>query len=266
MMAPASFTTVVNERLAGLGRRLDLTLEHLRLGAVKGLIVTAVDRVTGAALKQLDLFASFGVTPQPVLEWPIIGAGALGQEAAAWAGELTFLINDLGRRMADETAFPLQSIRGFCGSVFFDAFTQHPDRRAAFIGYPAPALTEPVRGATVTFRDVTITEYRGQLGGVPFVAPDLCHFLPIGDPDVFVEAFAPADYVDTVNTLALPRYARQETMDFDKGVELEAQMNVLPLCTAPRALFTARATPWQPPAPPPAPETAETSPSRRAAR
>jgi hypothetical protein len=50
--------------------------------------------------------------------------------------------------------------------------------------------------------------------------------------------------METVNTVALPRYSKMEAMDFDKGVQLEAQMNVLPLCSAPRALFTARVTPY----------------------
>jgi hypothetical protein len=50
--------------------------------------------------------------------------------------------------------------------------------------------------------------------------------------------------METVNTVALPRYAKMEAMDFDKGVQLETQMNVLPLCSAPRALFTARVTPY----------------------
>jgi hypothetical protein len=66
-------------------------------------------------------------------------------------------------------------------------------------------------------------------------------------PDVFVEAYAPADYVDAVNTLALPRHLKREDMPFDKGTQLEAQMNVLPLCTVPRALFTAKATAYVPP-------------------
>ena len=34
-----------------------------------------------------------------------------------------------------------------------------------------------------------------------------------------------------------------QPLDFDKGVEIEAQMNVAPICTAPRALFTVKVTP-----------------------
>lgn len=64
----------------------------------------------------------------------------------------------------------------------------------------------------------------------------------MGVPDVFIEAYAPADYTETVNTVALPRYNKMEPMQFDKGTLIESQMNTLPLCTSPRALFTAKVT------------------------
>ncbi len=237
--------TVVNDREASMGLRLDVTLEYLRLGAVKGVIITAADRVTGAPLITLDLFRSFEVDPQPVLDWPIVGAGRIAQENPAWAAQLTGLVNQLGRLMAEELPGGMMaSIHGVCGAQFFDAFSQHPERRAAFIAIDNAPILNPILGTRVSFRDVTIEEYRGRVGEIPFVAPDECHFFPVGVPDLFVEIYAPADYMETVNTVALPRYSKMEAMDFDKGVQLEAQMNVLPLCSAPRALFTARVTPY----------------------
>jgi hypothetical protein len=235
--------TLVNQREASMGLKLDVTLEYLRLGAVKGVIITAVDRDSGAPLIQLDLFRAWEVDQQPVVEWPIIGAGRLGQENPAWEAQLTGLINDLARRMADELPGGMMaSIFGVCGSQFFDAVAQHPERRAVFIALESAPLIDPVLGSRIRFRDITIQEYRGRVGEVPFVAPDTCYFFPLGVPDLFIEVYAPADYMETVNTVALPRYSKMEAMDFDKGVQLEAQMNVLPLCTLPRALFTARVT------------------------
>jgi hypothetical protein len=80
----------------------------------------------------------------------------------------------------------------------------------------------------------------------------------VGVPDLFVEAYAPADYIETVNTLGLARYLKQEALDFDKGMAFEAQMNCLPICTIPRALVPARVVAYdngagalaRPPAPP----------------
>jgi hypothetical protein len=166
----------------------------------------------------------------------------------AWAGQLTELCNAVGRAISDELPGGglLFGIHAFCGSAFFDAVTQHPERRAVFIAMATQPRVQPILGDLIRFRNTVFEEYRGRVGAVPFIAADECLFIPVGVVDVFVEAYAPADYVESVNTLALPRYLKQETMPFDKGVQLEAQMNVLPLCTIPRALFTARAVQYVP--------------------
>ena len=49
--------------------------------------------------------------------------------------------------------------------------------------------------------------------------------------------YAPADYIETVNTVGLPFYAKQQLMDFDKGVEIETQSNPLCINTRPRTVI-----------------------------
>lgn len=240
-----TFPAAVQQRIDSMSYRLDATLEYLRLGAVKGIITTAIDRNTGVPLagRQISLYEYFGVAANPVRDWGIVGAGADG-ETAAWGSQLTQLINAIGRDMADQLPGGMMTggIYGFAGKTFFDAVSMHPERRAAYIGFPSPETVGPVRGNVLQFRDVDIEEYRGQVSGTPFVAADQCFFVPLGIPDLFIEVYAPADYTDTVNTVALARYAKQQQLDFDKGMALEAQMNVLPICTLPRCLFSARAT------------------------
>jgi hypothetical protein len=58
-----------------------------------------------------------------------------------------------------------------------------------------------------------------------------------GVPDLFITRFAPADYVETVNTIGLPRYAKQIPMRNGKGIELEVQTNPINLCTQPGVLL-----------------------------
>jgi hypothetical protein len=49
--------------------------------------------------------------------------------------------------------------------------------------------------------------------------------------------YAPADYIETVNTMGLPRYVKQYPMPNDKGIHIDTQMNVLSFCTRPLALL-----------------------------
>jgi len=238
--------SVVDEHEASLGERLDLTQEYLRLGAVKGVIVTEADRETGAPMTVVDTFDQFHVARQPVIEWPIIGAGAAGMDAF-WSGQLTGLIMSLGRLMADSISGGMyQRIHGIAGSVAYDAFAMHPEARAPYLATESGPLTRgmlaPAGANRLSFRDLTIDEYRGRDGNILFVEPDEIHFFPVGVPGLFLELYAPADYMDAVNRLALMRYSKMWPLDWDKGVEIEAQMNVLPICTAPRTLFTVKVT------------------------
>jgi len=56
-------------------------------------------------------------------------------------------------------------------------------------------------------------------------------------PNLFLTYYAPANYVETVNTIGLPVYAKQASMKFDKGIELETQSNPLNLCLRPTCLI-----------------------------
>jgi hypothetical protein len=262
--------TVVNEREGSLGRRLDMTQEYIRLGAIKGVVITEADRDTGQPMTAYSLYDMFHVTPNAVINWPIIGAGGdTPPDSSFWTGQLTGLVNSLGRAMAANIpGGGYTSIYGVAGSVAFDAFAMHPELRAPFVGVNPTPLLRNALGTTLTFKDVTIEEYRGQVGNVRFVAPDEIHFFPVGVPELFVEAYAPADYMETVNTIALPRYSKMKEIDFDKGVELEAQMNVLPICTYPKTLFTVKVVAYTtlregrtpPSAPTPQPQNGQRAP------
>jgi hypothetical protein len=48
--------------------------------------------------------------------------------------------------------------------------------------------------------------------------------------------YAPADYIETVNTVGIPRYSKQFRMPNDKGINLEMQTNALSYCIRPTVL------------------------------
>jgi hypothetical protein len=106
--------------------------------------------------------------------------------------------------------------------------------------YLNTAMASALRGDardTFEFGGCTFERYRGRVGDIGYVADDEAWAVPEGVSELFITRFAPADYMETVNTNGLPYYAKQELMDFGKGVELEAQSNPIHLCTRPKAVI-----------------------------
>ena len=52
-------------------------------------------------------------------------------------------------------------------------------------------------------------EYRGRVGTVDFTDASKAYFFPVGVPGLFRQYNSPADFVETANTIGLPRYAKQ---------------------------------------------------------
>jgi hypothetical protein len=69
------------------------------------------------------------------------------------------------------------------------------------------------------------------------------YFFPVGVPGLFRQYNAPADFVETANTIGLPRYAKQAVdQQFARWVMLHVQSNPLPICTRPRVLIKGKRT------------------------
>lgn len=230
---------VINGRMAEHTRDMDVTLEYQRIGAVKGIIVN------GDTSTLYDLFSEFGVSQEAEVDFDLDNAspasGALRKKCAT----VTRLVAD----NLDGT--PYNSIRALCGNAFFDDLLAHVEVVNSYLntpmasvlrqGYVDPSGGAPVYGA-FEFGGIVWENYRGAVGGTAFVDTDKCHIFPVGVPGLFRTVYAPADYIETVNTIGLPRYAKQYPMPNDKGVMLEMQMNALNYCTRPKALIKGKRT------------------------
>ena len=81
------------------------------------------------------------------------------------------------------------------------------------------------------------------LGTVDFTDARKAYFFPVGVPGLFRQYNAPADFVETANTIGLPRYAKQAAdQQFARWVMLHVQSNPLPICTRPRVLIKGKRT------------------------
>lgn len=213
---------IVNKRLTKMRRNLDATIEHHRMGAIKGQILDA-DGTTVL----LNLFTAFGVTQQT----KSMVLGTTTTKVRQKIVEAKRLIEaELGGLM-------YSGVRALCSPGFFDSFVGHDSVVAAYDRWQDGEFHRQDIRAGFYHGGVFWEEYRGTVGGVSFIADGEAYLLPEGVPDLFVTHYAPADYLETVNTIGLPYYAKQEELRMGKGVELEAQSNPISLCTRPRTVI-----------------------------
>ena len=223
---------MVNSRLAEhVQLRLDPTLEYQRIGAVKGTILNG----DGSTL--YNLFTEFGVSQESELDFDLDnGTPASGVVRKKCTEAVRLVAKNLG-------GIPYSGVYAFCGDAFWDDLIAHPEVRETFLGQ---AEASQLRGnATYQMLDyggIRFENYRGAVGGTSFVDTNKAHIFAVGVPGLFRTVYAPADYVETVNTMGLPRYARQYAMDNGKGVALDVQMNALSYCTRPKSLILGKRT------------------------
>jgi hypothetical protein len=225
--------SVVDDRMETMSNSLDVTLEHLALGAVKGQILDS-----DGSTVIYDLFTEFGVSQDTEIDFdldnnnPVVGV--LRKQCAK---VLRAISKNLG-------AATVRSAHAFCGEAFFDDLIKHPEVRATYLQQQeAGQLRGGYYAERFQFGGIVWEEYRGSIGGTDFINVDKCHIFPVGVPGLFKMYYGPADYIETVNTIGLPKYMKTAADSrFNKFVDLEAQSNPLPLCTRPKALIKGKRT------------------------
>jgi len=204
--------------LAKMRRQIDYTIEYHRMLALKG---TYVD--SNGAL--IDLFGLFGVSQAVVAMLLTTSTTKIRQKC-------------LDIIVAIEAALdgvPYTGITAICGANFWKEFIDHPSVRDTYLNWQAAA---ELRGAPISafeYGGIMWRRYRGN--SQIAVATDEAIAMPTGVPEMYLTRFAPANYVETVNTTGLPYYAKAEPMKFGKGYDLEAQSNPLNFVSRPGALI-----------------------------
>lgn len=243
---------VVNQRLREMTSKLDATLEHLRIGALKGTILDA----DGSSVI-FNLFTEFGVTQITEKDFTFDTASD---------GDVRTMCHAITRETEDELGSKTYDhIHSFCSSAFFDDLVAHSEVRAAYerwantnaeimasigsrgaggaSGQAGDWLRLGLARRAFPYAGIMFEEYRGTVGGVAFIPADKAIFFPVGVPGLYRNPFAPADFVEAVNTIGLPRYAKQAVdAEFARWVKLHLQSNPLPICLIPRVLQIARRT------------------------
>jgi hypothetical protein len=231
---PLSVESLVTKQLTKNARRIDLTLEHLQLGA--RVIVSG----EGAVIA--NLFEEFGVSnsdgqfgPEAFdfdLENYLVDADAIRTKCSD--------VRRFMRRNAKNEAARNAQIVAFCGDNFFDRLIEHPSVRGVYDGTSAAIerLGGNYSNSAFEFAEIMFVNYSGTDDNSTVAnADDEARFFLSGVPGLFKQYNAPAAFVETVNTPGLPRYAKiAKDGRFNQSVEIHAQINPLPICLRPKTL------------------------------
>jgi len=220
---------VINQRLAEMALKHDLTAENLRMGALSGSIKDA----DGTELA--NLFSVFGVTQEAEFDLNLDSATT----------DVRTICAQIVRKMKANLRTAVgTSFRpwAFVGDNLFDALINHPSVKGAYDGYAAAErrLGESYAHGVFEFGGIFWENYAGSAG--VGVDADKAVLFPTGVPGVYAEYYAPADTIAAANSIGLPRYARTYATPNGKAVVLETQQNPLPVCLRPKALLRARRT------------------------
>jgi hypothetical protein len=229
----ASVESVINSYITKMGRRHDLTLEYLRLGALKGKVMGPGGTVIA------DLFDLFGVTPTS-FDWDLdnlANSDGFDDSIRVKCQELVRFITRNAKTLLPNG----YRVWAFCGDNFFDKLIEHDSVKEVYNN-----TTEQERrlGAnyafgTFEFGGVVFENYRGtDDNDTVAIGTDEARVFLTGVPSLYAEYFAPADFMETANTIGLPRYAKvAPDAKFNRYVELHTQQNPLPICLRPKTLI-----------------------------
>lgn len=211
---------VVNSRLAKARRQLDATHEFQRMGALNGLVLDADGKTP-----LLNLYDRFGVERQTLS----MGLSDQNTKLRVKCVEALDMQEDALGSVTSSGA------RAFCGKNFWSKLIVHKSVEDTYLNSQQAAALRGDARESFEFGGITWERYRGKVAGISFVHDDKAHLVPEGVPDLYISAFAPADYMETVNTQGIPYYSKMEPLPFNKGIAGEAQSNPLHICTRPRA-------------------------------
>jgi hypothetical protein len=216
-----AFSNVVAQRLLALKKDHELTWEYHRIGALQGQVLDA----DGSSVVY-DIHAEFGIT-RTSMNWDSTSVDGIR--------ELAIELQD----HMDDSMFgePFTGIMVLCSEGFWAKLITAPEIKIAYAQYQSTMFFS--KDQTVQpfqFAGLMFMRLNGRVGSVPFIPEDKAAAFPIGTSGLYKHYMAPAPFEETVNTIGLPYYARQEAMRFGTGREIHTNSNPLFICRRPAVL------------------------------
>ena len=220
--AAEAIEQIRDRELAKMRQNIETTHEWHRIGAIKGEVLDA-----DASTVIYDLFTLFGLSQQSV-----------GMALTTTTTKVRLKCNQILKKIESAlggTRFTMP--HAFCGEEYWESFITHDLTEKSYYNTMQAAELRGDPREMFPFGGIMWERYRGKIGTKAFIADDEAYVVPRGVPGLFITRFAPADYMETVNTMGLPIYSKSEPMKMNRGIEMEAQSNPIHLCTRPNAVI-----------------------------
>lgn len=213
---------VVNEKMEMMKMNHEITWEFHRAGAIQGIVLDA------DASTLFNWFTEFSIS-EKVIDFDLSVATTNVKAKAL----------EVQRHIRDSIGgTPFSGIRALCGNTFFDELVNHETVVAAFERWQDGEFlrTTQTDESGFVFAGITWENYDVTVGTTDYIPATVARFFPIGAPGIFQRINAPANFIETVNTLGKPLYVKQERQKMDTGIDLHSQSNPLHICTRPAVL------------------------------
>ena len=235
---PATLDDEMAKRLMNIRVNHDITLEYMRMSALKGLIKD------GNGVTIYNLHEVFGREKKTV-------DFVLGTDGTDIIAKCDEVFGHIADNLLGET---MSGVEVLVSPSFFNRFIQHPKVEKFWLqtvqGINEIARAERERlggqwGRSFEFHNLLFREYRGsapvrnvnnEVVSEPFVAAGKGHAFPVGTMDTFKTFFAPANDLRHVNSPGQQVYISPEPLKHGEGIELKSESDPLAIAKRPEVL------------------------------
>ncbi len=210
---------VMTRKLTLMRNKHAQTREYMEINALRGIVKD------GAGTTLYDYFTEFGISQQQT-------DFVLGTSGTKVQQKVRAVLRQIETELKGET---MTGVRALVSPEFFDKLIGHPTVETAYQYYASGAqpLREDMRRA-FPFAGILFEEYNASVtlsnGTTERLIPagEGIAF-PMGTIDTFTTYGAPANLIETANTVGLELYARQMTRERGDGIDLLTEASILPV-------------------------------------
>lgn len=221
--------TIVTDKLQEMRDKFDQTVEYMRVNSLRGILKD------GAGNTLYNYYTEFGITP------PSLGF-ALTTATTEVTTKCLTAKRHIERNLKGES---MSHIHALVGENFYDALTTHALVKDAFKYFQNNNQTlDGDYRSLFRFAGIYFEEYSGTVtladgSTEKIIGDDECLIFPVGTSKTFQTIYAPGNFIETVNTIGLPMYVKQERRKFDQGIDVYAETNPLPIVYRPELVISA---------------------------